>query len=100
MKPVPAAAFVAVPIATLDPEPYELVAPVSAIIRENDGNFVTSFVEASLAASGDTEAEAIDGLKARIITTFERLESKPDDKLGPVPLRQKQLLTSLIGRLG
>ena len=65
----------------------------------SDGSFIASFLEASLAASGDTEAEALDGLKDRIITTFERLESKTDDKLGPVPLRQKQLLTSLIRRL-
>ena len=43
-------------------------------------------------------AEAIDGLKDRIVTTFERLEGKPDGTLGPGPLHQKRVLTSLIRR--
>jgi hypothetical protein len=80
----------------LDPEPLDLVSPISVVIEESDGSFIATFLEASLAASGDTEAEAIEGLKDRIITTFERLKSKHDNQLGPVPLRQKQILTSLI----
>jgi hypothetical protein len=83
-------------ISTLDPEPLDLVSPISVVIEESDGSFIATFLEASLAASGDTEAEAIEGLKDRIITTFERLKSKHDNQLGPVPLRQKQILTSLI----
>jgi hypothetical protein len=87
-----------VPISTLAPEPLEIVGPIHALVQENDGSFVASFPEANLGASGETKAEAIDGLKDRIVTTFERLEGKPDSKLGPGPLHQKQVLTSLIRR--
>ena len=41
---------------------------------------------------------ALDGLKDRIVTTFERLEVKPEKRLGPGPLRQKRVLTSLVRR--
>ena len=88
-----------VPISTLAPEPFEIVGPIHAVIQENDGEAsIASFPEANLGASGETKAEALDGLKDRIVTTFERLEAKPDGKLGPGPQRQKRVLTSLIRR--
>jgi len=91
-------ASIVVPISTLTPEPFEIVGPINAVIQENDGSFIASFPEANLGASGETKAEALDGLKDRIVTTFERLEAKPDGTLGPGPQRQKCVLTSLIRR--
>ncbi len=89
---------IVVPISTLAPEPFEIVGPIHAVIQENDGSFIASFPEANLGASGETKAEALDGLKDRIVTTFERLDQKPDAKLGPGPLHQKHVLNSLIRR--
>ena len=60
---------------------------------------IASFPGSRLGASGrDNMPQLLDGFERRTITTFERLESKPDDKLGPVPLRQKRILTQLIRR--
>jgi hypothetical protein len=89
---------ISVPIATLAREPYELIGPIVAVIREADGGYVAWFLDANLGSSGETTAGALEGLKDRIVTTFERLERKPDDRLGPGPLRQKRVLTSLIRR--
>lgn len=88
----------AVPISTLAPEPFELVGLIFALIQQSEGCYTASFLDANLGASGETKVEALEGLKDRIVTTFERLEGKPDDKLGPGPLRQKRVLTSLIRR--
>jgi hypothetical protein len=89
---------ISVPITTLAPEPFELIAPIVAVVQESEGSYIASFLDANLGASGETKAEALDGLKDRIVTTFERFERKPDDRLGPGPLRQKHVLTSLIRR--
>ena len=89
---------IAVPISTLAPEPFELVGSIFAVIQESKDGFTASFLDANLGASGETKVEALEGLKDRIVTTFERLEGKTDDQLGPGPLRQKRVLTSLIRR--
>jgi hypothetical protein len=87
-----------VPLSTLDPEPFDILKPINALIQESEGGCIATFLEANLGASGETKAEALDRLKDRIVTTFERLAVKSDDKLGPGPLRQKHVLTSLIRR--
>ena len=88
-----------VPITTLAPEPYEVIGRIHAVFQQDDGGYMASFLDANLGASGVTKSEALDGLKDRIVTTFERLAGKPDEKLGPGPLRQKRVLLSLIRRL-
>jgi hypothetical protein len=89
---------IVVPIATLAPEPFELLGQINAVIIERDGFHTASFLDANLGASGETKVEALEGLKDRIVTTFERLQGKPDETLGPGPFRQKSVLTSLIRR--
>jgi len=87
-----------VPITTLAPEPYEVMGRIYAVFQQDDDGYMASFLDANLGASGVTKSEAMDGLKDRIVTTFERLAGKPDEKLGPGPLRQKRVLLSLIRR--
>lgn len=85
-----------VPIETLTPEPYEVLKPFTAVLTYEDEGFVASVFDASIFASGDTEEDALANLKATIIDTYERLNELRDDKLGPVPLRQKQILSKVI----
>ena len=86
----------AISITTFAPEPYELLKPISIVIEGQTHGFVASFVEANINASGETEHEAINLVKDTILMAYERLSAKDDTKLGPGPLRQKQILTSLI----
>src|SRR5438067_5988269 len=86
----------AISIATFAPEPYELLKPISIVIEGQGDGFIASFVEAKINASGETEHEAINMVKDTILMAYERLSAKDDAKLGPGPLRQKQILTSLI----
>jgi hypothetical protein len=85
-----------VSITTFAPEPYELLRPISIVIEGQPEGFTASFVEANINASGDTEHEAINMVKDTILMAYERLVPKDDESLGPGPLKQKQILMSLI----
>jgi hypothetical protein len=86
----------AIAITTFAPEPYELLRPISIVIEAQKGGFIASFVEANINASGATEHEAINMVKDTILMAYERLVPKDDKNLGPGPLKQKQILMSLI----
>jgi predicted RNase H-like HicB family nuclease len=85
-----------VPIETLAPEPYDLLRAFTAVITRNGEEFVASLFDASVFASGDTEEDAVANLKDTLIDTYEMLNELGDDRLGPGPLRQKQILNELI----
>ena len=101
MKPSPLAVLevpVVYPLTSLAPEPFEIIGPIHILIQAAEDGYIASFLDANLGASGATRAEALDGIKDRIVTTYERLMGKTDEKLGPGPLRQKHVLASLIRR--
>jgi predicted RNase H-like HicB family nuclease len=87
-----------VPIETLDPEPYEIVRPFTAVVSQEEGGFQASIFDLGIYASGDTEEEAITNLKETLLDTVDRLNELPDSKLGRGPLRQKNLLNKSVQR--
>jgi hypothetical protein len=89
---------IVLPLANLAPAPYEVVGQINILIQATEEGFTASYLDANLGASGDTKVEAYDGVKDRMITTYERLMIKPDEKLGPGLRRQKHVLASLIRR--
>ena len=88
-----------VPIETLEPEPYEITRPFTAVVMEAESEFEASIFDLSIFASGDTEEEAIANLKETLIDTVDRLNGLPDARLGKGPLRQKRLLNKCIRRV-
>jgi predicted RNase H-like HicB family nuclease len=87
-----------VPIQSLAPEPYEVVKPFQAVVRTVDGEYIASFFDANLSASGETHAEAVLNLKDIIAGTFDILTGMKDSDLGPGPLQQKRTLEEFIRR--
>ncbi|MGC9994979.1 MAG: hypothetical protein ABSE79_06610 [Terriglobia bacterium] len=85
-----------VPIETLEPEPYELLRPFTAVVTEEEGEFQASLFDLSVFASGDTEEEAIANLKETLLDTVDRLNELPDARLGKGLLRQKNLLNKIV----
>jgi len=83
-------------IHTLAPEPYELVKPISALLRRQGDEWVASFHEAAVSASGETEEQALWNLKDLILLTYETLAEYPPERLGPLPTRQLAVLRALI----
>ncbi len=89
---------IVLPLTSLAPEPYEIVGQIHILIQPAQEGYVAYYLDANLGVSGETKAEALNGVKDRIISTYERFIEKPDEKLGPGPLRQKQVLASHIRR--
>ncbi|MBM4027620.1 MAG: hypothetical protein FJ280_19785 [Planctomycetes bacterium] len=90
------AAALLVPIQSLAPEPYEVVKPFQVVVRPADGEYIASFFDANLSASGETQAEAVLHLKDVIAAAFEILAEMKEAELGPGPLRQKKTLEEFI----
>lgn len=94
----PAAATFAVPVSTFAPRPFEPRRPINAVIAPCPGGYTASFLDADLATSGDSEAEALDNLKDLLLLVFEDFEKADDATLGPAMLKQKSVLRDVIAR--
>lgn len=89
---------VCVPVETLAPEPYQLLKPFHVVIQTEGDEYVASFFDANLNASGATEEEALVNLKDTIVAVFELLTEHNPSQLGPGPLRQLQVLREFVMR--
>jgi hypothetical protein len=87
---------VIVPVLSFAPEPYQPIRDIRAVVEETRGGFSATLYDANLSMCGETETEAIDGLKGVIIHTYEFLEKQK--KLGPALARQFAVLKSLVSR--
>jgi hypothetical protein len=85
-----------VPIETLEPEPYTLLRPLTAVVVEAEGGFEASNFDLGIYASGDTEEEAVANFKGTLLDTFDQLNELPDTKLGRGLLQQKGLLNKFV----
>jgi predicted RNase H-like HicB family nuclease len=85
-------------ISSFSPEPYTLKSPIKIKIVGNDSEYIASFQESNIYASGDTPYEAIENLKSLILDTFDSLTSEPQENLGTKAKHQRALLESIIER--
>jgi len=85
-----------VSIRTFAPEPYVVVQPIDALIQKEEGQYIASFLEADIHASGDTEAEALSDLKAMALDAYDALLEQKAEALGPLLLRQRAVLLASI----
>jgi len=89
---------VLVPIQSLDPEPFELTKPILALVEPSDDEFIASFSDANIAATGETQGDAIANLKDMLVATFELLES--EKKLGAEMRRKQSVLAAFVRQAG
>lgn len=87
-----------VPIQSLAPEPYEIIKPFHAVVKVQDDQYIATFFDANISASGDTQTEAIFNLKDMIVGTFEILSETSANELGPGPVQQKEVLQEFIAK--
>ncbi len=82
------------------PEPeYSLSNPIVVSVRMDSGEFIASFDDASIAASGETKRLALENLSSMLLSLFDMLKSRDIEKLGPLPLRQLSILDQLISKI-
>ena len=91
-----AASQVTVPIESLAPEPFEVIRPIIAIVRRHGDEYVATFYDANVNASGETETEAVFNLKDMIVATCELLSAHDPAKLGPGSAQQKAVLEEFL----
>ncbi len=90
----------AVSITSLHPEPFIVIEPLDVIVRRVDQDeFIASFADANMNASGDTAEEAIAGLKEIVAAKFKLFSRLGDARLGPEPKRQFAILKTHIQSL-
>jgi len=87
---------ITVQISTFAPEPHEVIRSIPILIRPAGDDFVASFVEANVNASGDTQQEAFEDVKSLILDVFDSLRSHPPEKLGPESARRLAVLRDFI----
>jgi predicted RNase H-like HicB family nuclease len=76
----------------LYPSNYRVARPIYITLEPDDSEYVATFTDADISASGDTQAEAVANCKDMIVTLFEDLSAEPPEVLGPGPRRQLEVL--------
>jgi hypothetical protein len=88
-----------VPITTLASESLELIKPIEVVIRFVDlEDYVASFFDANVNASGCNPNNAFLNLVETITARFDTLDRLPTKKLGKGPQRQLAVLREFIRR--
>ncbi len=91
-------ASVVIPIATLAPEPFELIRSIPAVVQSSDDGYLATFFDANIGITGDTKEEAVANLRMLLVDVYEKLE-KDEAQLGPQLVRQLAVLRSFMKRL-
>jgi hypothetical protein len=87
---------VVVPINTFAPLPIVAILPIQVVVQNSDDEFVASFFDANISASGKTVQIAVDNLKDLIFAQYQHLEGKAESDLGKARKRQKSVLMALL----
>lgn len=84
-------------IHTFAPEPHRVKQPIPITIeQQGDDEFVASFLEANVNASGETEAEAFSNVRSLILDVYDHLVSQPAEQLGRGPRGKLAVLREFI----
>ncbi len=89
-----------VAINDLGEDGYELLRPVPVTIRPEEGEFLASFFDANIHATGATDQEAYDNLRSLILDTFDSLASVPASELALPVGRQARVLRRFVKAKG
>lgn len=84
---------------SLAPEPIEVIQEIPVVVRrigDEGDNFVATFHEANVNASGDTPEESVANLREILAANFQHFLSLPGSKLGPEPRRQLEVLKTFL----
>jgi predicted RNase H-like HicB family nuclease len=68
-------------IRTFAPEPYRVKKPIPIVVRAHEGEFLASFPDANVNASGETAQEAYEAVKLLLLDMLDHLARQ--SKLGP-----------------
>lgn len=70
--------------------------PIPVIVEETEGDFVATFLDGAIGASGETLPEAIWSLREIILMKYRRFSELGPSKIGAIPLKQLAVLREFI----
>ncbi len=85
-----------VPVTTLHPAPFELLGEIPIVLQPSGDDWIATFFDANINASGDTQEEAVANLKDVLVSMFKRFSQEPVNQLGPEPKRQLAVLRQFV----
>jgi hypothetical protein len=85
-----------VPITTLAPSNCRLKQTLWVVVQPDEREFMASFFDANVNATGDTETEAVENLKEILISNYERFTELGETNLGPALRKQFCVLKQFI----
>ncbi len=94
----PKSGSITVPICTFDPGPFDLLKEIKVVVRPCDDEFLATFFDANVNASGCNETDAVNSLKDMLLRRFDYLDKMPIEKLGPALVKQITVLRTFIRR--
>lgn len=89
---------ITVPVITLAPAPFKLLQEIPVVLQPSGDDWIATFFDANVQASGDTQTEAVANLKDILISMFRRF-SKEAERLGPEPRRQLAVLREFVQKV-
>jgi hypothetical protein len=87
-----------VPIDSLAPATLEIIAPFHVVVQPYEDEFVATFFDANISATGDTQQEAVENVKDMVVDLFEFLDGQPSRGLGAAMQRQQNVLRAVLKR--
>jgi len=86
-----------VPITTFEPDPFDVIKEIPAVVVPSDDGYLATFYDANIGMTGDTREEAIANLRLLLADMFEDFEAQAS-QLGPEPERQLAVLRTFMRR--
>ena len=84
------------PIKSFAPEPFEVVKEIPVVIEQGDEEYLATFYDANVGASGSNEVEAIENLKDVLLSRYDHLDGVAKKKLAPPVAKQIAVLREFI----
>jgi hypothetical protein len=85
-------------ITTLYPDPFRLLRDVPVNLEIDEDDCVATWYEANISASAESEGDAIAYFKAQLVSAFVLFETTPESEMGPLPLRQWNVIRRSMAR--
>lgn len=87
---------VIVPISTLAAGRVALKRDIQVVVQREDDEYIATFFDANISASGESDVEAVDALKEIMCAKFLKFSELGQEKLGRQPARQLEALKAVM----
>ena len=85
-------------ITSLGDDELQVIKPIPVTVRQDDDGYVASFFDANIGSGGETPQSAVSNLQSLIAEIFRIQEEESIEDLGPLMIKQRNVLLEVICR--